>query len=202
MLAAQGIISAQDLSDIQRGMAQIRAEIEAGSFQWLLDLEDVHLNIEKRLVELVGDAGKRLHTGRSRNDQVATDIRLWLREEIDTLIELLRQLRRALATVALDNAGTIMPASPTCRWPSPSPSATTCWPTPRCSAATPSAWPTAASASTACRWARPRWPARPTPSTASAWRARWALMASAATRWTPCPTATSPSNSAPPARWS
>ena len=73
------------------------------------DLEDVHLNIEKRLVELVGDAGKRLHTGRSRNDQVATDIRLWLREEIDTLIELLRQLRRALATVALDNAGTIMP---------------------------------------------------------------------------------------------
>ena len=84
MLAAQGIISAQDLSDIQRGMAQIRAEIEAGSFQWLLDLEDVHLNIEKRLVELVGDAGKRLHTGRSRNDQVATDIRLWLREEIDT----------------------------------------------------------------------------------------------------------------------
>ena len=109
MLAAQGIISAQDLSDIQRGMAQIRAEIEAGSFQWLLDLEDVHLNIEKRLVELVGDAGKRLHTGRSRNDQVATDIRLWLREEIDTLIELLRQLRRALATVALDNAGTIMP---------------------------------------------------------------------------------------------
>ena len=109
MLAAQGIISAQDLSDIQRGMTQIRAEIEAGSFQWLLDLEDVHLNIEKRLVELVGDAGKRLHTGRSRNDQVATDIRLWLREEIDTLIELLRQLRRALATVALDNAGTIMP---------------------------------------------------------------------------------------------
>ena len=62
MLAAVGVISAQDLSDIQRGMAQIRAEILAGSFQWLLDLEDVHLNIEKRLVELVGDAGKRLHT--------------------------------------------------------------------------------------------------------------------------------------------
>ena len=150
MLAAQGIISAQDLSDIQRGMAQIRAEIEAGSFQWLLDLEDVHLNIEKRLVELVGDAGKRLHTGRSRNDQVATDIRLWLREEIDTLIELLRQLRRALATVALDNAGTIMPGFTHLQVASPSPSATTCWPTPRCSAATPSAWPTAASASTAC----------------------------------------------------
>src|SRR5690606_25380194 len=100
MLAAQGIISAQDLADIQRGMRQILSEIDAGSFQWLLDLEDVHLNIEKRLVELVGDAGKRLHTGRSRNDQVATDIRLWLRDEIDTLVDLLRQLRHALATVA------------------------------------------------------------------------------------------------------
>src|SRR5690606_11944339 len=109
MLAAQGIIPAQDLADIQRGMAQILDEIEAGSFQWLLDLEDVHLNIEKRLVELVGDAGKRLHTGRSRNDQVATDIRLWLRAEIDNLLDLLRQLRHALATVALENAATIMP---------------------------------------------------------------------------------------------
>ncbi|HYG41813.1 MAG TPA: argininosuccinate lyase, partial [Bordetella sp.] len=109
MLAAQGIIPAQDLADIQRGMAQILSEIDAGTFQWLLDLEDVHLNIEKRLVELVGDAGKRLHTGRSRNDQVATDIRLWLRAEIDNLIGLLRQLRHALATVALEHAATIMP---------------------------------------------------------------------------------------------
>lgn len=109
MLATVGVISAQDLSDIQRGMGQIRDEILAGSFQWLLDLEDVHLNIEKRLVELVGDAGKRLHTGRSRNDQVATDIRLWLREEIDGLILLLGGLRRALASVALTHAGTIMP---------------------------------------------------------------------------------------------
>ena len=109
MLAAVGVISAQDLSDIERGMVQIRAEILAGSFQWLLDLEDVHLNIEKRLVELVGDAGKRLHTGRSRNDQVATDIRLWLRDEIDSMILLLGGLRRALASVALTHAGTIMP---------------------------------------------------------------------------------------------
>ena len=109
MLASVGVISAGDMSDIQRGMAQIRAEIIAGSFQWLLDLEDVHLNIEKRLVELVGDAGKRLHTGRSRNDQVATDIRLWLRDEIDGLIVLLGGLRQALASVALTHAGTIMP---------------------------------------------------------------------------------------------
>src|SRR5690606_2954649 len=106
---AVGVISAQDRADIERGMAQILEEIEQGRFQWLLDLEDVHLNIEKRLVELVGDAGKRLHTGRSRNDQVATDIRLWLRAEIDVIVDLLRQLRRALATVAREHAGTILP---------------------------------------------------------------------------------------------
>ncbi|MGO3743587.1 argininosuccinate lyase [Kerstersia sp.] len=109
MLSAVGVISAQDYADIQRGMAQVLAEIEAGQFEWSLDLEDVHLNIEKRLVELVGDAGKRLHTGRSRNDQVATDIRLWLRSEIDLLVDLLSQLRRALAQLALEHAATIMP---------------------------------------------------------------------------------------------
>jgi len=109
MLAAVGVISAQDLADIQRGMQQIREEIEAGQFQWLLDLEDVHLNIEKRLVELIGDAGKRLHTGRSRNDQVATDIRLWLRDEIDACLAHLNQLRRNLAALALQHADTILP---------------------------------------------------------------------------------------------
>lgn len=85
MLAAQGIISADDHAAIQRGMAQITQEIESGAFEWKLDLEDVHLNIEARLTQLVGDAGKRLHTGRSRNDQVATDVRLWLRGEIDLI---------------------------------------------------------------------------------------------------------------------
>ena len=85
MLAATGIISAGDLADIERGMTQIRAEIARGEFAWSRDNEDVHLNIERRLTELVGDAGKRLHTGRSRNDQVATDMRLWLRGAIDTL---------------------------------------------------------------------------------------------------------------------
>ena len=92
MLAAQGIISPQDHADIQRGMAQIVQDIEAGRFEWQLDLEDVHLNIEARLTQLVGDAGKRLHTGRSRNDQVATDVRLWLRDEIDGLLGLLNEL--------------------------------------------------------------------------------------------------------------
>ena len=109
MLAEQGIISRQDLQDIQRGMAQIQSEIAAGQFEWLLDLEDVHLNIEKRLTELVGDAGKRLHTGRSRNDQVATDIRLYLRHAIDDISGLLRELRLALTDLAEQHADTILP---------------------------------------------------------------------------------------------
>jgi argininosuccinate lyase len=78
-------------------MAQIAAEIEAGRFEWKLDLEDVHLNIEARLTQLVGDAGKRLHTGRSRNDQVATDVRLWLRGEIDRCAAA-GEMQRALVT--------------------------------------------------------------------------------------------------------
>jgi argininosuccinate lyase len=109
MLASIGIISSDDKAAIERGMARILKEIQDGNFTWSLDLEDVHLNIEKRLVELIGDAGKRLHTGRSRNDQVATDIRLWLRNEIDIAIDLLRQLRHRLATLALEHAATILP---------------------------------------------------------------------------------------------
>ena len=109
MLAAQNIIGASDLADIQRGMAQIRSEIEAGSFEWKLDLEDVHLNIEARLTQLVGDAGKRLHTGRSRNDQVATDVRLWLRGEIDEIGVLLTELQKALVDVAEQNTDVILP---------------------------------------------------------------------------------------------
>ncbi|UOD31387.1 argininosuccinate lyase [Massilia violaceinigra] len=109
MLAAQNIISAEDRAEIERGMAQIKGEIEAGSFEWLLDLEDVHLNIEKRLTELVGDAGKRLHTGRSRNDQVATDIRLYVRAAIDDIVVLLNGLRAALLELAEQHADTIMP---------------------------------------------------------------------------------------------
>jgi argininosuccinate lyase len=109
MLAAQGIIGAGDQAAIERGLAQVREEIEAGTFEWQLDLEDVHLNIEARLTQLVGDAGKRLHTGRSRNDQVATDVRLWLRGEIDTLAVLLIELQRALVDVAEANVDVILP---------------------------------------------------------------------------------------------
>lgn len=109
MLAAQGVIAGKDLADIQRGMAQITQEIESGTFEWKLDLEDVHLNIEARLTTLVGDAGKRLHTGRSRNDQVATDVRLWLRDEIDTITPLLKAMQLALVEVAEKNVDTILP---------------------------------------------------------------------------------------------
>jgi argininosuccinate lyase len=109
MLAAQGIISVADLASIQDGMATIRGEIEAGDFEWKLDLEDVHLNIEARLTQLVGDAGKRLHTGRSRNDQVATDVRLWLRGEIDLIGDLLIALQKSLLTLAEKNVDVILP---------------------------------------------------------------------------------------------
>jgi argininosuccinate lyase len=109
MLAAQSIISAADYAAIQKGMTQISEEIAAGQFEWKLVLEDVHLNIEARLTQLVGDAGKRLHTGRSRNDQVATDVRLWLRGEIDMIEGLLKELQRSLVEVAEKNVDVILP---------------------------------------------------------------------------------------------
>ena len=109
MLMAQGIINAADHASVQEGMAKITSEIESGAFEWKLDLEDVHLNIEARLTALVGDAGKRLHTGRSRNDQVATDVRLWLRGEIDAITGLLTGLQQALVDIADKNVDVILP---------------------------------------------------------------------------------------------
>ena len=109
MLAHVGIIDAADLKSLQEGFQTIAQEIRAGAFNWSVDLEDVHLNIERRLTELVGDAGKRLHTARSRNDQVATDIRLWLRDTIDEASLALRELQLALIAMADRHADTIMP---------------------------------------------------------------------------------------------
>jgi len=109
MLVKQGIIPADDLAAIESGMTAILAEIERGEFVWNLDDEDVHLNIEKRLTALIGDAGKRLHTGRSRNDQVATDIRLWLRDEIDRIVELIGGFQTSLLDLAERHAATPMP---------------------------------------------------------------------------------------------
>lgn len=109
MLSRQNIISPQDLADIERGMSQIQDEIKRGELTWQLDLEDVHLNIEARLTSIIGLAGKRLHTGRSRNDQVATDIRLWLRAQIDDIVTAIAQLRLSLIDVAEREAATILP---------------------------------------------------------------------------------------------
>jgi argininosuccinate lyase len=109
MLGAQGIISKKDVSVIEKGLAEILAEIQAGTFEWLLDLEDVHLNIEKQLTDKIGDAGKRLHTGRSRNDQVATDIRLWLRATTDDMLVGIHKLQTSVLDLAEQHVDTIMP---------------------------------------------------------------------------------------------
>jgi argininosuccinate lyase len=109
MLAAQRVLSRRDLAAITRGLKRIGREIDEGAFRWSLEAEDVHLNIERRLTTLVGDAGKRLHTARSRNDQVATDVRLWLRAEIDVLRMLLVELKRALLDQAARHAALVMP---------------------------------------------------------------------------------------------
>ena len=109
MLAACKVISKRDAAAIERGLGEVRREIEAGRFAWSVDDEDVHLNIERRLTALIGDAGKRLHTGRSRNDQVATDLRLWLRAEIDAIDALVGSLIDALLTQAERHAALVMP---------------------------------------------------------------------------------------------
>ena len=109
MLASAGILTTEDLTAIERGLATIEHEVANGAFEWRRDLEDVHFNIERRLTQLVGDAGKRLHTARSRNDQVATDIRLWVRESIDALLMQLRAMRLAVLDLAERYADTIMP---------------------------------------------------------------------------------------------
>ncbi|SEN87185.1 argininosuccinate lyase [Nitrosospira multiformis] len=109
MLAASGIIGHHDLDAIERGLSQIRQEIQGGEFVWQLALEDVHLNIEKRLTALIGDAGKRLHTARSRNDQVAADIRLYLRASIDRITALIHAMQNALLHLAEQHVDTVMP---------------------------------------------------------------------------------------------
>ena len=109
MLGAQGIIAQEDVAAIEQGLSGIRDEIRSGTFEWLLDLEDVHLNIEKRLTDKIGDAGKRLHTGRSRNDQVATDVRLWLRATVDDVLVGIRKLQTSIVDLADQHADTVMP---------------------------------------------------------------------------------------------
>ncbi len=109
MLAHVGIIGAADEVAIRAGLEKIAGQIEAGDFEWSEALEDVHMNIEARLTDAIGEAGKRLHTGRSRNDQVALDVRLWVRDAIDGLSEQVRDVMRAMVARAEEHAGTVMP---------------------------------------------------------------------------------------------
>ncbi|WP_171294727.1 argininosuccinate lyase [Acinetobacter populi] len=109
MLAKVGVLTTQERDDIINGLTAIQAEIEAGQFDWRIDLEDVHMNIEARLTDRIGITGKKLHTGRSRNDQVATDIRLYLRDEIDQILALLKRLQSGILDLAAKNTDTIMP---------------------------------------------------------------------------------------------
>ena len=109
MLEEIGVLNKKELGDIIRGLSQIKEEIQQGKFEWSVDLEDVHLNIEKRLTTLIGDAGKKLHTARSRNDQVATDIRLYLRDGIDQITQLLQTYQMSLLDVAKEHVATAMP---------------------------------------------------------------------------------------------
>jgi argininosuccinate lyase len=109
MLAHVGVLNQTELAAIERGLQDILADIERGDFAWLVELEDVHMNIEARLTERIGEAGKKLHTGRSRNDQVATDLRLYLRHEIDAIDAGLQALQQVLLDLAEREADTIMP---------------------------------------------------------------------------------------------
>ena len=138
MLAKIGLISGEDEDAIQRGLEAIAAEIEAGRFPFDEALEDIHMNIEARLTERIGEAGKRLHTARSRNDQVATDFRLWVRDAIDGLTAQLTDVMRALAERAATFAADPMPGFTHLQTAQP----VTLW---RCSTVTAAGWPIAAS---------------------------------------------------------
>ncbi len=109
MLAKQGIIAADDARKIAHGLDTILSEIGSGKFKFKRELEDIHMNIESRLAELIGAPAGRLHTARSRNDQVATDFRLWMRDRIDDIHGLLGDYQQALAEKALEHAATVMP---------------------------------------------------------------------------------------------
>ena len=109
MLHKVGVLTAEELSDIRQGLASIREDAAAGKVEWSIALEDVHMNIEARLTDRIGIAGKKLHTGRSRNDQIATDIRLWLREQVDFIATEITRLQQGLVQLAEQEAQTILP---------------------------------------------------------------------------------------------
>ena len=109
MLMSTGVLTTEENAAIQQGLTDVLSEIEQGLFEWSVEREDVHMNIEARLTELIGDVGKKLHTGRSRNDQVATDLRLYLRAELDALGAELTTLQTGIVALAEQHATTVMP---------------------------------------------------------------------------------------------
>lgn len=109
MLEKVGVLSLDETNQIKDGLIEIQSEIEAGTFKWSVALEDIHMNIEAALTQRIGSVGKKLHTGRSRNDQVATDIKLYVRDEIDQILQLIRKLQKALVDLAERENSTIMP---------------------------------------------------------------------------------------------
>ncbi|MCK5041601.1 MAG: argininosuccinate lyase, partial [Sphingomonadales bacterium] len=111
MLATQGIISDADLSEIKRGLAQISEEIAAGQFDFKIEQEDIHMNIEARLSDIIGEPAGRLHTARSRNDQVATDFRLWTRSSLDSIVIELKAFQKALLGLAEQHVETLIPGT-------------------------------------------------------------------------------------------
>ena len=164
MLAKVGVLTDDEWHQIVTGLEQIGQEIDAGDFAFREELEDIHMNIERALIDRIGDVGRKLHTGRSRNDQVSTDLRLWVRDA-----DRRRSAPAGRSCSGRSSAGpsatpaSSCPATPTCSGPSRCWPPTTGWPTAKSSSATASGWPIAAAASTSCRWARRRWPARRMP---------------------------------------
>jgi argininosuccinate lyase len=177
------------------------AEIEAGGFNWNLDDEDVHLNIEKRLTALVGDAGKRLHTGRSRNDQVATDIRLWLRDTIDVIDRCCAISRSPCSTRRRSTSPRPLPGFTHLQVAQPVTFGHHLLAYFEMLRRDRGRFADCRHRVNRCRWAPPPWPGPPSRSTAKPWPANSASTASAKTRWTRSPTATSPSSFSPAHHW-
>ena len=132
MLRETGIISRKDAARITKGLREIEKEIDRGEFPFSESYEDIHLNIEKRLIEKAGSSGSMVHTARSRNDQVLTDTRLYLRRETEEIISLVCALAEQFVELSAKNLGVIFPSTPTCSAPSRCFSRTTFWPTTRC----------------------------------------------------------------------
>jgi len=177
-LASAGILAADEFEMIARGLREIENEIAADKFVWDQSLEDVHMNIEAALTKRIGPAGAKLHTGRSRNDQIALDLRLYVREEIDEIITRLRALQNALLLLAQKNSEVLMPATPICNGPNQFISRITCSPSSKHWSATTNDCVIRVAGPTSCRSVPARSPVQPLYSTGKESQKRSASSAS------------------------